>query len=94
MAQLHERGAQYRLGIEHLENLFGFYSRLPVMQRRHHPGHAVITKRNQHPPANHRLLTGNPVGKRHVQRDRQGDVTKLCLVHSERSEESLCELNL
>ena len=77
LAQLHEVGVHHRLGVEHLKDILDLHFRLAVMESSHDAGQTVIAKRNQHPPANHRLLAADPVGKHHVQRDGQSDIAKL-----------------
>src|ERR1700761_2990573 len=46
------------------------------MQRYNHARKPLVAKRNQHPPADHRLMVGNLVGKCHVQWDWQSYITE------------------
>ncbi len=76
LTQLHQRGIKHRLGVQNLKDSLGLHGRLAVMQRRDHAGEPLIAERNQHAGADHRRRTGNLVGKRHVQRDRQDNVAE------------------
>jgi hypothetical protein len=76
-AEVQELRIEHRHGVEHADEILDLDGRLAVVQLNHDARHALLTKWDQHAPAdNRRGIRRNAVGECHVQRHGQGNVAE------------------